>query len=90
MRDETTVPSGGALPPGVPPPGGPSGGVLPGGVLPAGVTAGRSAARGVTAGGVFRSRVPGLAGLRLGDLDRCGRARLATAARQIVTLGGDR
>ncbi|HEX9358155.1 MAG TPA: HEXXH motif-containing putative peptide modification protein [Streptosporangiaceae bacterium] len=95
MRDETTVPPGGTLPPGVPPPGGPPGGVLPGGVLPAGVlpagvTAGRSAARGVTAGGVFRSRVPSLAGLRLGDLDRCGRARLATAARRIVTPGGER
>ena len=51
--------------------------------------AGESAA-GAAAGGAFRSRVPDLTGLPLGDLDRYGRGRLATAARRIVTAGGDR
>ncbi len=63
----------------------PTGGMPARGVLPASVSAG-----GAAAGGAFRSRVPDLAGLPAGDLDRCGRARLATAARRIVTLGGER
>ena len=45
---------------------------------------------GAAAGGAFRSRVPDLTGLPLGDLDHHGRGRLATAARRIVTAGGER
>ena len=48
------------------------------------------AAGGAAAPGAFRSRVPDLTGLPLGDLDRHGRGRLATAARRVVTAGGDR
>ena len=54
------------------------------------MTAGDAAAGGAAAGGAFRSHVPGLAGVPLGDLGRRGRARLATAARRIVTPGGER
>ena len=44
----------------------------------------------VIAGGVVRSHLPDLAGRPLGDLGRGGRGRLATAARRIVTPGGER
>ena len=69
-----------------PPPGMPSGGAL----RRPGVTAVEAMAGSVIAGGVLRSHVPDLTGQPLGDLGRCGRARLATAARRIVTPGGER
>ena len=80
MRDEITVLRAGAPAPGVLATGGPASGVP---------STGESAA-GAAAGGAFRSRVPDLTGLPLGDLDRYGRGRLSTAARRIVTAGGDR
>ena len=64
------------------------------GVSAAGTAAGGECASGRRAAGrragAFRSRVPDLTGLPLGDLDRHGRGRFATAARRIVTAGGDR
>jgi len=80
LRDEVTVLRTGALAPGV----------LATGVPASGVLAAGGSAAGAAAGGAFRSRVPDLTGLPLGDLDRHGRDRLATAARRIVTAGGDR
>ena len=80
MRDEITV-----LRAGVPAPGVLAAEVPASGVLDAG-----ESAAGAAACGAFRSRVPDLTGLPLGDLDRYGRGRLATAARRIVTAGGDR
>ena len=67
MRDEITLLSGDALPPGV--------------------SAVEAMAGSVT---VFRSHVPDLTGQPLADLDRCGRTRLATAARRIVIPGVER
>ena len=57
---------------------------------PTGVTAVEAAVSSVIAGGELRGHLPDLAGRSLGDLSHCGRARLATAARRIVTQGGDR
>ena len=85
MRDEITVLRAGALAPGALAPG-----VLATGVAASGVPSTSESAAGAAAGGAFRSRVPDLTGLPLGDLDRYGRGRLATAARRIVTAGGDR
>ena len=65
-------------------------GMPPGGALATGVTAVEAAVSSVIAGGELRSHLPDLAGRSLGDLSHCGRARLATAARRIVTQGGDR
>ena len=69
-------------------------GTAAGGAVAAGTAAGGTApgapAGGGAAADAFRSRVPDLTGLPLGDLDRHGRGRFATAARRIVTAGGDR
>ena len=90
MRDEITVLRAGAPAPGVLATGVPASGVLATGVPASGVLDAGVSAAGAAAGGAFRSRVPDLTGLPLGDLDRYGRGRLATAARRIVTAGGDR
>ncbi len=90
MRDETTAAPGGAPAAGRPPGGAPAAGRPPGGALAAGVTAVEAAVSSVIAGGEIRSHLPDLTGRPLGDLSHCGRPRLATAARRIVTQGGDR
>ncbi len=90
MRDEITVLRAGAPAPGVLATGVPASGVLATGVPASGVLDAGVSAAGAAACGAFRSRVPDLTGLPLGDLDRYGRGRLATAARRIVTAGGDR
>ncbi len=100
MREEITVLPDGAAASGVLATGEPAGGVPAGGVAGTGAgvagaaagdaAAGGAMAEGVTAADAFRSRVPDLTGLPLDDLDRHGRGRLATAARRVVTAGGDR
>ena len=92
MRDEITVLRAGAPAPGALArcTGRAGPGVLATGVPASGVPSTGESAAGAAAGGAFRSRVPDLTGLPLGDLDRYGRGRLATAARRIVTAGGDR
>ena len=83
MRDEITVLPASAPAPGVLAPGAARRAMCPAPAVERGLSRGAVC-------GAFRSRVPDLTGLPLGDLDRHGRARLATAARRIVTAGGDR
>ena len=101
MREEITVlpagpPAPGVLATGGPAAAGPESGRVPAPGVPGtsasagGAAAGGPAAGGPAAPGAFRSRVPDLTGLPLGDLDRHGRGRLATAARRVVTAAGDR
>ena len=83
------MPPGGGPPPDMGPGGAPPPRMPPGGSLATGVTAMEAAVSSVIAGGVVQSHLPDLTGRPLGDLSRCGRARLAAAARRIATPGGD-